>query len=238
MSTLPTRAETSWLFSSPGSVLAIAIWRKPRRHQLDHAEFRDVAVRIRRGAWTAQGDIRPLSRRRGDAVFVLQKIGHAVGIEQAERRFENRADLVADLERVDRPHLHQLLEALGERRFAAADRAEQIEDLLALLEPLRCVAEIADDALDRVLHAVELGEGRVNLDGPVGEDAAEPLVLRWCRSVWARRSRPPSAPERWHTSICLRGRQEDTAGGSPPPAPRGCKSPKTDRRHRCLCRPW
>ncbi len=27
MSTLPTSDEMSWLFSSPGSVLAIAIWR-------------------------------------------------------------------------------------------------------------------------------------------------------------------------------------------------------------------
>ncbi|MNP81032.1 hypothetical protein D3C76_1792890 [compost metagenome] len=26
ISTLPTRAEMSWLFSSPGSVLAMAIW--------------------------------------------------------------------------------------------------------------------------------------------------------------------------------------------------------------------
>jgi hypothetical protein len=73
--------------------------------------------------------------------------------------------------------LHQGLEALGERRLAAADRAEQVEDLLALLQSLGGVSEIADQPLDGVLHAVEVVERRVDLDGAVHEDAAEPGVL-------------------------------------------------------------
>jgi hypothetical protein len=39
------------------------------------------------------------------------------------------------------------------------------------------MAEVGDDLLDRVLHAVELGEGRVDLDDLVGEDAREPVVV-------------------------------------------------------------
>src|SRR5690606_20439851 len=31
-------------------------------------------------------------------------------------------------------------------------------------------------SLDRVLHAVEIGEGRIDLDGPVRENPAQPLV--------------------------------------------------------------
>ena len=125
----------------------------------------------------AQGEIRPVEPAPGDAVFVLQQVGHALGMEEAERRFEDRADLVAGLQRVDRLLLHQLLQPLGERGLAAADRPEQVEDLLALLEPLRRMAEIADDPLDRVLHAVEIGEGRIDLDRAVDEDAAQPLVV-------------------------------------------------------------
>ena len=75
-------------------------------------------------------------------------------------------------------HFHQRLQPLGERGLAAADRAEQIEDLLALFEALRGVAEEADDPLDRLFHAVEFGERRIDPDRPVHEDAAESRVLR------------------------------------------------------------
>ena len=37
--------------------------------------------------------------------------------------------------------------------------------------------EEADDALDRLLEAVEVLEGRIDLEGPVHEDAAEPRIL-------------------------------------------------------------
>ena len=40
------------------------------------------------------------------------------------------------------------------------------------------MAEEADDPLDRLFHAVELGEGRIDPDRAVHEDAAEARVLR------------------------------------------------------------
>ena len=74
--------------------------------------------------------------------------------------------------------LHQRLQALRQRRLAAADRTEQIEDLLALLEALRGMAEKADDPFDRLFHAEEFVEGRIHPDSPVHEDAAEPWIAR------------------------------------------------------------
>src|SRR5690606_26813886 len=97
-------------------------------------------------------------------------------MEQAEGRFENGTDLTAHAQGIDGPLLHQLLEPLGQGGFAAADRAEKVEDLLALFEALRSVAEIAYDPLDRIFHAVKVGKGRVDLDGPVGEDPAQALI--------------------------------------------------------------
>ena len=176
MSTLPTSDEMSWLFSSPGSVLAIAIWRRRDGLHLDDPEPGDVAAEF----------VEPLDAPRAhqageaaarDAVAVLEHRAHLFGVEQPERALEHRADLVAGLEHVDRVDLHERLQALGQRGLAAADRPEQVEDLLALLEALRGVAEEGDDALDRLFHAVEIGERRVDPDGPVHEDAAEPGVL-------------------------------------------------------------
>ena len=110
--------------------------------------------------------------------LLLERRPHASRIEQAERALEHRADLVAGLQHVDRHLLHQLFQPLGERGLAAADRAEEIEDLLALLETLRRVPEEADDALDRVFHAVEVVERRIDLDRAVEEDPPEPRILR------------------------------------------------------------
>ena len=164
------------MFSSPGSVLAMRDLAQPRRHQLLHAELRDVAAEL----------VEPLDAPRAhqpgqapprNAVALLQHAAHALGIEQAERAFEHRADLVAGLQHIDRLDFHQRLQPLGQRRLAAADRAEQIEDLLALFEALRGVAEEADDPLDRLFHAVEFGERRIDPDRPVHEDAAEPRIL-------------------------------------------------------------
>src|SRR3546814_4676375 len=45
--------------------------------------------------------------------------------------------------------LHQGLQPLGQRGLAAADRDEQVEDLLAPLQPLRGIAEVPDQPLDR-----------------------------------------------------------------------------------------
>src|SRR5690606_37566308 len=60
--------------------------------------------------------------------------------------------------------------------FAATDRAEQVENLLALFETLRGILEVADDPLNRLFHAEEIFERRIDLDGAVEEDAAESRV--------------------------------------------------------------
>jgi hypothetical protein len=81
----------------------------------------------------------------------------STGVEQAQRRLVHRRAL----DGVEGHLLHQLLEALGDRALAAAHRAQQVEDLLLLLQPLRGMAEVGHHLLDGVFHAVELGEGRV-----------------------------------------------------------------------------
>ena len=176
MSTLPTSEEMSWLFSSPGSVLAMAIWRSREGWILHDAEARDVAAELVEPL-EAPGAHQAVQAPARDAVSLLEHRAHRLGIEQAERALEDRADLVAGLQHIDRMDFHQRLQPLGERRLAAADRAEQVEDLLALLEALRGVAEEADDPLDRLLHAVEAGEGRIGADRPVHEDPAEARIL-------------------------------------------------------------
>src|SRR5271166_670389 len=147
-----------------------------RRTHANDAELADVAAEFvepleaPRAHQAGQAPVR-------DAVAFLQRLSHGQRIEQAERAFEHRADVVARLQRVDRVHLHQRLQPLGQRRLAAADGAKQVEDLLALLQALRCVAEEADDPLDRLFHAVELGERRIDPDGTIHENAAETRVL-------------------------------------------------------------
>jgi len=61
--------------------------------------------------------------------------------------------------------------------LAAADRAEQIEDLLALLQSLRSVTEERHDTLDRLLHAVEAGERRINPHRPIHKNSAKAGIL-------------------------------------------------------------
>ena len=72
---------------------------------------------------------------------------------------------------------HQRFQPLGERRFSAADRPEQIENLLALFQALSGVPEEADDALDGFFHAMESGEGRIGAHGPVQKNTAKAGVL-------------------------------------------------------------
>src|SRR3546814_2080929 len=67
----------------------------------------------------------------------------------------DRAGLVTRFQHVDGVDLHQRFEALCQRRLAAADRTQQIQDLLAFLEPLGSVAEEADDPLDRFFRSEE-----------------------------------------------------------------------------------
>ena len=148
-----------------------------RGPDLDHLELRDVALEL------VEALQRPRAHQPGqpparDPVAALDLGPHRLGVEQPERALEDRRDLVAGLEHVDRVHLHQGLEAFGERRLAAADGPEQVEDLLALLQALRGMAEERDDPLDRLLHAEEFVEGRIGPDRPVHEDAAEARILR------------------------------------------------------------
>ena len=73
--------------------------------------------------------------------------------------------------------LHQGLQAFGQRGFAAAHRTQEIEDLLAFLQALRRMPEKADNAFDGLLHAVEFGKGRINLDGAIEEDPRQADIL-------------------------------------------------------------
>ncbi|OWK19269.1 hypothetical protein AJ88_44615 [Mesorhizobium amorphae CCBAU 01583] len=71
---------------------------QPRRHQFDHAELGDIAGQFIE-ALGCPGRDEPVEAPPRYAIFVLQQIAHAIGMKQAKRRFENRADLVADLQR-------------------------------------------------------------------------------------------------------------------------------------------
>lgn len=176
MSTLPTSEEISWLFSSPGSVLAIAIWRS-----------RDGwSLATRNCEMSPPNDskslIAPRTHQAGEtparnAVLLFEHRAEQFRIEQAERAFEHGAEFVTSLEHVDGMDFHQRLEAFGERGFSAADRSEQIENLLALFESLRRVTEEPDDALDRVFHSVEAGESRIEPHRAIQKDTAKAWVL-------------------------------------------------------------
>ena len=78
---------------------------------------------------------------------------------------------------IDWVFLHQRFEFLGQRRLAAADGAEQVEDLFLFFEPLRGMLEERDDFLDGFLHAIEIFEGRIDAQHLVGEQARQLRVL-------------------------------------------------------------
>src|ERR1700746_3266399 len=99
----------------------------------NHWEFGDVAAEF----------FEPLDRPRRngagqtpsrDAITLFEFVAEGHRIEQAERAFKNRTDFLASLQDIDRLFLHKLLQAFGERGFAATDRAKQIENLLTLFE--------------------------------------------------------------------------------------------------------
>ena len=145
--------------------------------ELHHLETTDVAAELVEPL-EAPGAHQAGQPASGNAVLRLDRLAHRVGIEQAERALENGADVVAGLEDIDGVYFHQGLQALGQRGFAAANWPQQVEDLLALFQPLSRVAKEADDPLDRFFHAVKFGESRIDTDGPVHEDAAESGVFR------------------------------------------------------------
>jgi hypothetical protein len=113
-----------------------------------------------------------------DTVAIGEQRAKLFGAEEAERRFENGTDLVTGLEDIDGILFHQVLQPFGQRGFAAAHGTEQVQNLPLFLEPLRRVLEVADDALDRILHSEESVEGAVDFDRAVEEYPAEPRFLR------------------------------------------------------------
>ena len=150
--------------------LAHADLRERGRTQLDHAEVREVAAVLGEALdrpW--RGDRIEVAPR--DAVFLLHRGAVVLGGEETERRLVHRRVL----ERVEGRLLHQRLELFGQRALFAAGRAEQIDDLLALLQRLRPVLEVGDDLFDRLLHAVTRGTQEYAHD-LVGEDAREPRI--------------------------------------------------------------
>ena len=117
------------------------------------------------------GDVAQVAAR--DAVILFQDGAVLFLVEQAQRRFvDGRA-----FQAIEGHVFHQRLELFRDRRLAAADRAQQVQDLLALFQALRGVAEVGDDLLDDFLGAVELAEGGVDLDHLVGEDARQARVV-------------------------------------------------------------
>ena len=64
MSTLPTSEEMSWLFSSPGSVLATAIWRSREGRTLATLNL-EMSPPNSSSRFRHQGLISPVRRRRG-----------------------------------------------------------------------------------------------------------------------------------------------------------------------------
>ena len=108
-----------------------------------------------------------------DAVVGFEDGAKALGREQSQRRLVHRRAL----DRVDRPRFHHHLQPLCDRRLAAADRSQQVEDLLPFLEPLRRMLEERDDLIDRILHSVEFAERGIAPDDAVAEDPREVLVV-------------------------------------------------------------
>ena len=119
-----------------GAGLGDANLLQPRWLQADNRALRDIAAKLLEPFDSPRRD------RAGQPSYRDPVMLHEFGrkrhrIEKAKPAFEDRADLVTCLQHIDRLFLHQLLQTLGERGFAAADRAQQIDDLLALLVPVQ-----------------------------------------------------------------------------------------------------
>ena len=80
------------------------------------------------------------------------------------------------LDRIERNLFDQVLEFFGKTRLTAADRPEQVKNLLLFLQPLRSMAEIGDDVLDHLFHAVQIAKRRIASEHFVGEDARQTMV--------------------------------------------------------------
>src|SRR5260370_33482311 len=125
----------------------------------------------------ASGANKPVQTPARNDVFFFDYRAQRFRIEQAEGALEDRADLVPGLQHIDGMDLHQGLDSLGKRRLAAANRSQQVQYLLALLQTLGGVPKEANDALDRVFHAVEPREGGIGAYRPVQKNTAKAGVL-------------------------------------------------------------
>ncbi len=137
-----------------------------RRPAFDDAELGDVAIEF----------MQPLDRpgrqhaaqiAAWNTVILFQNFTVLVGGEQRQRRIVHRRIL----DRIKRRFFHQMLQLLRQRRLTAADRPEQIQNLFLLFQSLRGVAEVGNNLLDSLLHAVEILEGGINLDHLVGKQS-------------------------------------------------------------------
>ena len=70
-----------------------------------------------------------------------------------------------------------MLEPFRQRRFAAAYRTQQIENLFLFLQPLRGVAKVGHNLLDGVLHPIEFFKSGIDLENLVLENARQTLVI-------------------------------------------------------------
>ncbi len=139
----------------------------------------EMSPEYSRRRFRAQGLAMPVSARRGmpyRSSIMLPYLSRSNRHSGCSSSGETRP-LSGILERVDRIDLGQLLDLLGQRRLAAADRAQQVQHLLALLEALRRMQEICIQLHQGLFHAVELGERVPGLDGAVLEDARQARIL-------------------------------------------------------------
>ena len=102
-----------------------------------------------------------------DAVIVFQNLAIFFGIEQPQRRFKHRRAF----DGVERHFFHQLFQPLRQRRFSAAHRTQQIENLFLFFQPLRGMFEIGNDLLDGFLHPIKFLKGGINFKNFILEDA-------------------------------------------------------------------
>ena len=162
------------MFSSPGSVLvtrdlledatdsSLTTWNLVMSPPNSFSRF------------TAHGDMMRVQVARRNPEILFQDLRVFVG----DRTGPSGDSFTGEpCKRIERHLLHQQLELFGERGLAAADRPEQIEDLLLLLQALGGMPEVRNDLFDGVFHAVEIGEGRIQLDDLVREDAAQPRIF-------------------------------------------------------------
>ncbi|MPM73510.1 hypothetical protein SDC9_120490 [bioreactor metagenome] len=136
-----------------------------RRRQLDYAEPGDVAVEFMKALY-GPGRHDGAEVTAGNAVVVFKDMTVLKGVEQPQRRLVDRRTL----DGIEGHALNQGFQLFGERRLAAADGAEEVEDLFLFLQSLCRMSEVRHDVLDDFFHAVEVTEGRVELQNLVGKD--------------------------------------------------------------------